>query len=264
MGSIRSTINFYLIFTKSCFFEYMSNVSKVVILHEMDFYDESSMVVSPSPVIEVHYIWEDHFLEFFMLERDIWQEVFQVEGDHTCLSTSSSDSLYEIARQNPPLTLSNQAEHFTTARGSCKKTFRPIGQDLIGFSWVGWKTKDFPKSTKNPWEKIFLEHVPHHVRCSICGKKIQSNRPHHHRDLEIDKKRGCDGTSSHLMYCLSLSLSLCALILLQSLCSFFFPRFSMRVLFLLFSVVNNNYYSLFSYFYSIYWRVISFSSCLVQ
>jgi hypothetical protein len=52
------------------------------------------------------------------------------------------------------------------------------------------------------------------------------------------------------MYCFShllslfLSLSLCALILLQLLCSFFFPRFSVRVLLLLFSVVNNIYYSL--------------------
>jgi hypothetical protein len=66
------------------------------------------------------------------------------------------------------------------------------------------------------------------------------------------------------MYCLSLSFSLCALVWLQSLCSFVFPRFHVRVLLLLFFVVNNNYYSLFFYFYSNYWRVISFSSCLVQ
>jgi hypothetical protein len=31
-----------------------------------------------------------------MLERDIRQGIFQGEGRHTCLSTASSDSLYEI------------------------------------------------------------------------------------------------------------------------------------------------------------------------
>jgi hypothetical protein len=53
-----------------------------------------------------------------------------------------------------------------------KKNVSPIGQDLIGFFWAGWKTKDFLKSTENAWEKFFLEHVSRHFRCSICGKKF--------------------------------------------------------------------------------------------
>jgi hypothetical protein len=74
----------------------------------------------------------------------------------------------------------------------------------------------------------------------------------------------CDGTSCHLMYCLSFSLSLSVhwFYFNYSVRSFF-PRFSVRVLLLLFSVVNNIYYSL-VFLYSTYWRVISFSSCLVQ
>jgi hypothetical protein len=64
-----------------------------------------------------------------MLERDIKQGIFQGEG-HTCLSTSSSDSLYEIIHKfkigfsckalncaqhtHTPLTLSDRAEIFIT------------------------------------------------------------------------------------------------------------------------------------------------------